>query len=454
MIASLGQQALRRGDVGFCVSGRAGFGRIGTVADEVGVAGVPPFRIAEARRQDVTLVRQIRQCQARAGIVERRLHGVGPQQHLVRHPDELLHPHGRILCKLRHQIKRRLLDEIDLALLKRIHRRRSIGNDVPLHAVHLHHAAAGKPVRRFVPRYVVRILLEHHAVAADRRTGVVAERTGADCRRQRLAGIVALQVFRPHDERNLADCGAEREQHIADRLLELQRETPIIHGIEAGGRGAELVADDVLLHPAPQRGDHVGAGDGRTVVEFEAAAQREAPGELVGRGGPCVHHLRPGLEVLVPGEQLLVHHHAEDARDDDRREHGVEAGKIGAGDNFEHLGLSVRRCARCGQRQRRQSRDQGRTEPMPCHGVRPRRMLRVQCSTGGDGRQGGEAKADQRCKSARAGKGGRALLAQRGQTLLRLRPGEAQELECQRGIEARPRLPQPVVERVLGPADR
>src|SRR4051794_17109477 len=43
--------------------------------------------------------------------------------------------------------------------------------------------------------------------------------------------------------------------------------------------------------------------------------------------------------------------------------------------------------------------------------------------------------------------------AQRGDAFLHVGPGKAHEFERQRGVETRPRLAQPVVQRVLGPAD-
>src|SRR6185437_11488986 len=51
------------------------------------------------------------------------------------------------------------------------------------------------------------------------------------------------------------------------------------------------------------------------------------------------------------------------------------------------------------------------------------------------------------------GKIGSALLAQRGEALLHFGSAEADELQRQRGIEAGAGKPQPVVERVFGPAD-
>src|SRR5207245_238122 len=48
----------------------------------------------------------------------------------------------------------------------------------------------------------------------------------------------------------------------------------------------------------------------------------------------------------------------------------------------------------------------------------------------------------------------RALLAERGQPLAHVVPGESEALERQRCVEGRPGQAQPVVQGVLGPADR
>jgi hypothetical protein len=43
-------------------------------------------------------------------------------------------------------------------------------------------------------------------------------------------------------------------------------------------------------------------------VPFQAIAQGEGPGELVGRDLPLVDHLRLDLELVVEGEQRVVDH--------------------------------------------------------------------------------------------------------------------------------------------------
>src|SRR5687767_347281 len=48
----------------------------------------------------------------------------------------------------------------------------------------------------------------------------------------------------------------------------------------------------------------------------------------------------------------------------------------------------------------------------------------------------------------------RTLLAQRGEAFLHFGPGEAEHLQGERGVESRARHAQPVVERILGPAQR
>ena len=57
--------------------------------------------------------------------------------------------------------------------------------------------------------------------------------------------------------------------------------------------------------PALDRGDAVGRRDRLAVMPFEAVAQGEGVGELVGRDVVLVDHLRLDLELLVHREQRV-----------------------------------------------------------------------------------------------------------------------------------------------------
>jgi hypothetical protein len=102
-------------------------------------------------------------------------------------------------------------------------------------------------------------------------------------------------------------------------------------------------------------------------MEFETGTQREGIGQLVGRDGLALDHLRPRLEILVPVVEHVVDHqpvHQGDGR--------------GVGMRIEDLQIGVRRDVqyhlvgegRSGEAQRqhgrRSERDDARTDGHDC----------------------------------------------------------------------------------------
>jgi hypothetical protein len=75
-----------------------------------------------------------------------------------------------------------------------------------------------------------------------------------------------------------------------------------------GDEGHELLAHRIARAPALDRGDAVLGRHRLAVVPFEAVAQGEGPGELVGRDLVLVDHLRLDGELLVEREQRVVDH--------------------------------------------------------------------------------------------------------------------------------------------------
>ncbi len=112
-----------------------------------------------------------------------------------------------------------------------------------------------------------------------------------------------------HHERHVGARLAERFehqpvgllQHHLDRLGVRRRRARPTYGHAASGpsnRGA----------PALERGDAVGGRHRLAVVPFQAVAQGEGPGELVGADRPAVDHLRLDLQLVVEREQRVVDH--------------------------------------------------------------------------------------------------------------------------------------------------
>src|SRR5262249_22487110 len=86
-----------------------------------------------------------------------------------------------------------------------------------------------------------------------------------------LVGIGLGEPF-GHDERRYArDLGQTRAQQ-RERLLPADREALIIAPDYRVDHRSETLAQRVASHPAPERGDAIGAADRRAVVELEAVA--------------------------------------------------------------------------------------------------------------------------------------------------------------------------------------
>ena len=88
------------------------------------------------------------------------------------------------------------------------------------------------------------------------------------------------------------------------------------------GEGGKRVSVSATPPPYPPR---------LAVVELQAIAQGEAPNEAIRRGGPALDHLRPGLQLGIPGEQLFVDHQTVFARDENCREYRVELRQVACG---------------------------------------------------------------------------------------------------------------------------
>jgi CRP/FNR family cyclic AMP-dependent transcriptional regulator len=109
---------------------------------------------------------------------------------------------------------------------------------------------------------------------------------------------------------------------------------------------ASFLSESISLRPALDRGDAVGRAYGLAIVELESVAQRENVSELVFAELPFVDHLRLDFELLVRGEQGVVHHVAVIARDVRGGPDRIEAAQVGLRDELEH---GLRQCRRgCG----------------------------------------------------------------------------------------------------------
>ena len=108
----------------------------------------------------------------------------------------------------------------------------------------------------------------------------------------------------------------------------------------AADEGHELLADGVAGGPALDRGDTVLGRHRLAVVPFQAVAQGEGIGELVGGDLGRVDHLRPDLALGIGGEQGVVDHVAVVADDEGGVPDRIEDLQVGVHDDAQHrLGL-------------------------------------------------------------------------------------------------------------------
>jgi hypothetical protein len=200
---------------------------------------------------------------------------------------------------------RRRLEKINLAVGQRIGRGLHVRHADPLVALDLHHLAAGKAVGRLLPSHVGGIALINGAAARLEFARHEAERTGADELGDRLFRRLLRQPLR-HDEGNDAGGLGQRLQHLSIRRFQHQLEAALVDDLHLGEIGHHPRAHGVALAPALQRGNDVGRGDGRAVMEGEARSQLEGVDEAARRHFMALHHLRTDLEFGIHGEQRVV----------------------------------------------------------------------------------------------------------------------------------------------------
>jgi hypothetical protein len=223
-------------------------------------------------------------------------------------------------------------DAIDLDDLAAGQRRGRLGTRLVLGVLDVDDLVAGLPF----------VTLEHERS----RAGVVGD----------LLVVRRRRDARRHDERHGRTGLAQRFEYQTVGLFQLQHEGPGVNGARVFHDPIERPAQRVLLRPALQRGDDVGARDRRAVVPFQPVAQSEGPGQLVVAQRPLVDHLRLDLAGGIGREQRIVDHVAVIARD------------VGGGpDRVEDLEIRMRhdpqrrlRLGRAGDAQR-QRRGDGRS---------------------------------------------------------------------------------------------
>ena len=274
-----------------------------------------------------------------------------------------LHEEPAVAAEKLVDLRRRLLDPVDLARLDRRRGCGGVGDHVPLDPIEMRElrprGQARPAVRR---RAVAAVALIGREAARIVLVGPKAEGAAADRLADLLKGVGAGHALR-HDEGRAAADLPQRVQQQREGLLEAEAQPPVVERGEFLGEGFELLPDRAALHPAPEALRRVRGADRLAVVEEQALAQgdRDAAAILLDR--VALGHLRLGTEFGVRAVEGVVHHVAVVAGDVGRGPDRVEAGEVGLRHEFQHpagRGLRDREARqRRGSRRRRRRSEQG-----------------------------------------------------------------------------------------------
>lgn len=184
------------------------------------------------------------------------------------------------------EVKGQLLQDVDLALLQRIHLCLRIAQrEVPLHAVHEHALAARGARRRLAAGHVLGILQVDGLVTRLELVALEGEGAGTDVFLDLLERIGFGDAL-GHDEGHAGARLAQRLDHEAVGLAQEDAEGVRRGRVHAQHELHQRRAHGVALAPALQRGDHVLACDRLAVMELQALAKLESPQPLVRAFGP------------------------------------------------------------------------------------------------------------------------------------------------------------------------
>ena len=206
----------------------------------------------------------------------------------------------------RHQVDLDLLKIVDLTCGQRIQRGQRIGHRGPDNLVHIDDLAARHPGCGFVARHIVVELFIGHRHAG--LIGVLIEHkgAGADVFRDRLIGRGFGNTCR-HDERRHRGLLGNHVDQRAKGLGQRPDNGFIICRLKAFGHVKDQLPAAVALAPTGQRGNNIGAGHRRAIVEHQPLAQGERIDQPVVRCFPA-GHLRLRGEILVHRRQHVIDH--------------------------------------------------------------------------------------------------------------------------------------------------
>ena len=339
---------------------------VGRAAHQRRIADPVDLGIAHLGAQKVLLGDRIHRRLPGLQVVERRVKVVEAHDDLAALGVPAVELDVLVGLQQREQIGHRNLDQVDLALGEGIDCRTRVGDREPFEAVDLHHLAAGQHRGRLGARLVLCVLDVDDLLAGLPLVLLEDERAGAGVVVD-LLERVGLGDLLGHHEGHGGGRLAQRVEDEAERLLEDDLEGLGIDRLHRADRRHHLLAEGVAGAPALDRGDAVLGGDGRPVMPFEAVAQREGPGQLVGRGLVLVDHLRLDARIGILGEQGVIDHVAVVSGDEGGRPDRVQDLQIGMGDHLQGLRRRRGRNRRRGRRQGQTGRDLSQS-PHNVHG--------------------------------------------------------------------------------------
>ena len=258
--------------------------------------------LTDHRRDKGFLVERRQQRASQLRIVERRTQVIERDDRLpsegIVHRDQ----HAGRGPQHRAEIDQRLFDPVDLALLQGGGGGRRIRLHDPFDPLEMRHLAARVETRRFLTRHVA-------IEARITRTGAGNPLAGEEPERPRsnrfldLLGGRRLRHALGHHE--AASC-AKSVEHLTERLFQPDLEPPVVDGNDFIRHPRQLLAERIARGPTLQRHHAVLRQDLFAVVEGEPVAQRERPGQLVGRNVVPRAHLRLHLVAGVDPVQRIV----------------------------------------------------------------------------------------------------------------------------------------------------
>ncbi len=238
-------------------------------------------------------------------------------------PGAILHCQRQVLValELRHEVDRRVLPPVDLALRQCRRCSGRVGNEVPHNAIDVDDLRTGIEARLAVlARNVFVVLLIDDTLAGNTLGRDELEGAAADGFRHLLHRVGLRQPLRHDRAINLP----ERIGQQCKRLLQAEADHLVGGRRKLIGACHQGAAERIALGEALDRRDAIARQNRRAVVEDQSVAQRQIPLLSVIADDVALDHLRLYVEVRIVAVERVVHGEREVARDVRRRPHRIE----------------------------------------------------------------------------------------------------------------------------------